>query len=378
MIRKNTPRPQKKTRAQAMVEFALVLPLLVLLLYGIVEVSRLIFVFASVANASRQAARYGAGSGESLTNAIYYQDCDGIRDAANQSAILTEFDSVTITYDRGITPGGEQIPIPDVDPDPDADTCPVGDNVIRNGDRIIVQVSASYEPILTLGNLQPLEVVSANAHTFLISVPIFGSAMPTGFAAESATPSRIPTQTEIATFTVEPPTVAPTNATFAAIRTAFPRTPTNTAPPTLTFTPTITLTASLTPTLTATPIACSGMYAVSHGKLKFKDNVMYMELSNNTGHVLSAASVYVEWNNATGGAPNPLTLRKVELANQEWTGALLSPSTVIPAYYPFIPIGESIIKFTFDQNYKLQDGTERILIGLGTPGCISYPIDSRN
>ncbi len=372
----NNPHP-KKTRAQAMVELMLVLPLLVILFYGIIEVSRLVFVFASVANASRQAARYGSGSGESLSNIIYYQDCDGIRDAANQSAILTNFDSISITYDRGIAPNGEQIAIPDIDPDPDSDTCPVGDNVIRNGDRIIVQVSASYQPIIPLGNLQPLEVVSSNAHTFLISVPIFGSAMPTAFRAESATPSRMPTQTEIATST-EPPTSAPTNATFAAIRTAFPRTPTNTSLPTLTFTPSLTLTASRTPPATSTSIACSGIYAVSHGKLKFKDNIMSMEMYNGTGHVLVAASVYVEWNNTNGGAPTTLRLQRVELDEKTWTGDLFAPSTFVPAYYPLVPIGDSEIKFTFDQNYKLQDGTERILIGLGTPGCINYPIDSRN
>ena len=60
-------RKQRSKRAQAMVEFMLALPVLVALIYGIIEVSRLIFIFASVANASRQAARYGAGSGEPIS-----------------------------------------------------------------------------------------------------------------------------------------------------------------------------------------------------------------------------------------------------------------------------------------------------------------------
>ena len=54
-------RTGKSKRAQAMVEFMLALPVLVALIYGIIEVSRLVFIFASVSNASRQAARYGAG-----------------------------------------------------------------------------------------------------------------------------------------------------------------------------------------------------------------------------------------------------------------------------------------------------------------------------
>ncbi|MEN9563510.1 MAG: hypothetical protein RIR73_1754, partial [Chloroflexota bacterium] len=312
---------QKAKRAQAMVEFMLVIPVLVMLLYGIIEVSRLIFIFASVANASRSAARYGAGSGE-FDGITYFQDCEGIREVANKSAILTEFDDINITYDRGITPDGEQIPVLDIDPSPDADTCPIDDNIIRNGDRIIVQVSASYEPILPLVNIEPIEVVSANARTFLISVPIFGSAFPTGFKAETATPSRVPTKTssvEEQTETATPAILktATFNATYEAIRTASPRTPTNTLPPTITFTPSYTPTVTRIPSITPTAINCTGVFSVSHGGLEFEDNVMRMDISNNTGYSLNIAQIYVEWNHDTGGNPS-LRLKQVDLAGQEW------------------------------------------------------------
>jgi hypothetical protein len=378
MIRnKNSPTHKNKSRrAQAMVEFMLALPVLVALLYGIIEVSRLIFIFASVANASRQAARYGAGSGEPLSNTTYYQDCEGIRDMANQSAILTEFDDINITYDRGITESGEQIPILDIDPDPDVDECPIEDNIIRNGDRIIVQVSASYEPILPIVNIEPLQVVSANARTFLISVPIFGSAFPTGFKAETATPSRMPSRTpseEVATSTY----TATFNATYEAYRTAFPLTSTNTPPPTLTFTPSITPTASLIPTPTSTQIKCTGDFAVLHGPLEFSGNIMSMRVKNNTGVTLSTASVYIEWNHDTGGTPS-LRLNQVQFASQGWTGEMFAPSGFVSAYYPAIPPGDSVIEFQFDQNYRYQDGTERIIILIGNPGCTNYPVDSRN
>ncbi len=370
-------RPTDSHRAQAMLEFALVLPILVILLYGIIELSRLVFIVASVANASRQAARYGAGSGEPNSGVTYYQDCDGIREVANQSAILTEFEEINITYDRGVTAEGEQIPILDIDPSPDADTCPIEDNVIRNGDRIIVQVSASYQPILSLNNIESLDIVSANARTFLISVPIFGSAFPTGFAAETATPSKIPTNTSLANATAtEPPTPVPTfNLTYEAIRTQFPRTATNTPLPTLTFTPSITPTASRIPTGTSTAISCTGETGVSHGPLEFDDNIMSMKLFNNTNHNLNTASVYVAWNHDTGGAPS-LRLRQVVLDGQVWNGDLFTTSTFIPGYYPIIPAGASEIMFLFDQDYTFRDETERIIITIGNPGCINYPVDS--
>ncbi len=88
--------PQKNhaLRAQAIVELMLALPVLLMLLYGIIEVGRLIFIFSSVANASRQAVRYGAASGE-INDVAFYQDCDGIRAVANQSAFIIPLQTLT-------------------------------------------------------------------------------------------------------------------------------------------------------------------------------------------------------------------------------------------------------------------------------------------
>ena len=55
-----------KKPAQAMVEFAIALPVLLLLLYGILEAGRLLFLYSTVVTASRQAVRYGSATGEAL------------------------------------------------------------------------------------------------------------------------------------------------------------------------------------------------------------------------------------------------------------------------------------------------------------------------
>jgi Flp pilus assembly protein TadG len=372
-IKKKLTGRHKNFNAQAMVEFMLVMPILVVLLYGIIEVSRLVFIFASVSNASRQAARYGSGAGEVNDGTTFYQDCEGIRDVANESAILTEFEDINITYDRGLTSDGEQIPLVDIDPNPDADTCPVEDNLIQNGDRIIVQVTANYEPILSLIPIDPITVVSANARTFLISIPIFGSAMPTGFRAETPTPSKVPTS-GVASVTL-PPTftkVPPISGTQGY------KTPFNTVPPTLTLPPSQTSLPTLTPSITPTLISCTGNRNVEHGPLEFENNIMSMEIVNNTGHMLIVSQVYVEWNHDTGhaGSDQTLHLRQILYGTQPWSGNIFAPSAFITAYYPSVPIGTSNIEFVFNQNYDTIDGTERIVITIGTPGCVNYPIDS--
>lgn len=385
-----------------MVEFMLALPLLLLLIYGTIEVSRLIFIFASVANASRQAARYGSAAGE-VNDIAYYQNCDGIRDVANQSAYITDFDEINITYDRGVESDGTQIPITDIDPNPDVDTCPIEDDKIRNGDRIIIQISASYEPIISIVPLDPLTIVSASARTFLISIPILGSSVPTGFAAESSTPSKtaLPTlSTEPETPTIGALTLTATNFVPAGgtpsnvTPTDFPpygSTPSNGTPsnatsttpltPALTFTPSQTLTQTSIPSITPTPISCAGLTGVSHEALIIKDNVMKMTILNNSGHTLSTAQIYVEWNHDRGhtsGNDQSLRLRQILFANQAWNGDLQMPSAYIQGYYPSVPPGTSTIQFIFHQDYDLSDGTERIIINFSTPGCINYPVDSRN
>ncbi len=60
-------KPQKltlsKNKAQAMVEFAIALPILLMLVYGLLEVGRLLFTYSSVVNATRQAVRWGSTTG---------------------------------------------------------------------------------------------------------------------------------------------------------------------------------------------------------------------------------------------------------------------------------------------------------------------------
>ena len=51
------PRCDQRRRAQSMVEFALVLPLFLLLLFGLIDFSRLLFTYISLANGTREMAR---------------------------------------------------------------------------------------------------------------------------------------------------------------------------------------------------------------------------------------------------------------------------------------------------------------------------------
>ena len=92
----------RKEKAQGMVEFALVLPLLLLVMFAVIEFGRLLFTYSAVFSASREAARYGAAAGSPGNYIPYYRDCAGMEAAARRISNLAGLSTVTINYDHGI------------------------------------------------------------------------------------------------------------------------------------------------------------------------------------------------------------------------------------------------------------------------------------
>ncbi len=60
----------RESQGQAMVELALTLPLLLLILFGVVDLGRLFFAYTSITNASREGARVGTTNPTNANNAI--------------------------------------------------------------------------------------------------------------------------------------------------------------------------------------------------------------------------------------------------------------------------------------------------------------------
>lgn len=168
------PPNRRKSPGQGMVEFALALPILLLVVYGLLETGRLIFIYASTLNAARQAARYGAASGLSDAGVPYYRDCDGIRNAANRVGWLNTYNDINITYDGGLDTDGDIINIPGINSSPSADTCStVTDSKLGNGDRIKVQVTTQWSPIIAIvPSWQGFTITSASERTLLMDVAL--------------------------------------------------------------------------------------------------------------------------------------------------------------------------------------------------------------
>ncbi len=77
----------RRARGQSMVELALTLPLLFLILFGVIDLGRWSMAYVTIANASREGARFG------MTD---HTNSAGITTAANNEAIGVTFDGVVI------------------------------------------------------------------------------------------------------------------------------------------------------------------------------------------------------------------------------------------------------------------------------------------
>ncbi|HUF38081.1 MAG TPA: TadE/TadG family type IV pilus assembly protein [Anaerolineales bacterium] len=191
----------RRQAGQGMTEFALVLPILLLLVLGVIEVGRLMFIYVAVTTTSREAARYGAAVGEENPgDDPFYADCAGIREAASGLGNLVGIQptQIVIEYDRGLT-GGAPTPAP-------FDDCPVGGtgpDEIELGDRITVHVSANYQPLVPIVPLPAFPINSVTSRTILEDVPIGTAAvLPTHTA--TATPVLPPMWIESIVLSVNP------------------------------------------------------------------------------------------------------------------------------------------------------------------------------
>jgi hypothetical protein len=170
----------KKTRGQTMVEFALILPVLLLTMYGVMELGRLLFIYVATTTASREAARYASGTELVNRNGIFverFRDCAGIRQAAQRVGVLAGIDEILIQYDSG--PGTTLSANCTGDIWPDQRSL---------NDRVVVSVRGNYNTIVPMVPLEDRVIRSATARTIIRNVEVDVDFQPPPSVADATTP----------------------------------------------------------------------------------------------------------------------------------------------------------------------------------------------
>ena len=382
-LKKITP---QKDRAQAMVEFAIALPILLMLLYGLLETGRLLFLYSTIVTASRQAARYGSTTGVGTSTVPRYQDCAGIRAAAQRVDFLNAFDDedIIIAYDSG--PGPSPTPYCSYPLSSDTSFAP------SNSSRIHVTINGDFFPIIpslvpfierSVANGDPIKGISAR--TILVSIVIAVTNTPdlsTPTPSLTLTPSSTASPTDTPTAT---PTDTPIFTETSSLTPTITLSPTATLSLTPSLTPTITNTPTITLTPTISPTAVPGCNSLTHGPITTPGSSMSMTITNPLGVPIQIQDITVWWNhdkgNQGGGTPpdRPLVLVSVSWEDPIWTGTSPGPSiTVVPSPTTYIQPGTSTLTFTFNQSYDKEDRSEEILINLAANGCTGFPIHATN
>lgn len=371
-----------KSSAQAMVEFAIALPILLMLLYGILEAGRLLFIYSTVVTASRQAVRYGSATGVGTGGVVRYRDCDGIRLAANRADFLNAFDNsdIHIFHDDGPDPSNPGSGLNK------QEYCTGSVDTTfnpTNSNRIVVEIAGDFYPIVP--KLVPFfersassssgPIMGESARTILVSISIEVTAPPGTFQPSTATNTPTPSPTLTNTPTKSPtPTLSPTPlVTSTPSLTPIP--PTATLSPTASSIPTQTLTPTIIPT------GVTGCNAIAHGTILKSGSSLTLTITNPVPSPIQIQDIFVVWNHDKGhqtGSDKTLDLTSVSIGSQSWSGSPLpsnGPSvTITPSSPLYIPSGSSTLTFTFHQSYDNFDGTEEILINLASPGCTGFPI----
>ena len=125
----NKPKYSKKsTHGQGLIEFALIMPVLLLMIMGIIDFGRMFYIYSAASNAVREAVRVGSTSPT---------DCAGINQAARSQLTFIEQTAYTVTvrYDDGANLKPFACP-----PLP-------GQALVSGQDRVVVTVQADFSPL---------------------------------------------------------------------------------------------------------------------------------------------------------------------------------------------------------------------------------------
>jgi len=161
---------QTKGTGQGMVEFALVIPVLLLIVVGIFEAGRALYVYQSISSASREAARLGSGASEA-SGAPQYLNCNAIRNRAVQIGSPGNVipAGVLIWYERTVPPPNPQPP----SGTPELGYCSPSVS-INTGDRIVVQVTGTFTPgaPMPIFKFPPLTFTATTRRTIVKAVDL--------------------------------------------------------------------------------------------------------------------------------------------------------------------------------------------------------------
>ena len=150
-------------KGATLVEAAVALPIVLVLLFGVIDGARFVAAQNSVNTAAHESARYGSSVGIGPSGDFRFVECDEIRGAGvDVSAGTITASQITVEYDKG--PSTAIVA-----------TCPAGgpgpeSTTVRDGDRVVITVTRSFDPVSPLvGSLFGPFNITSTSHRSILS-----------------------------------------------------------------------------------------------------------------------------------------------------------------------------------------------------------------
>jgi hypothetical protein len=337
-------KPPGRKNAQGMLEFALVLPIILLMVLGIIEFSRLMFAWVIIENSTRFGIRYATTGNFDQTYCVDGPDADsGVaagaeacagEDAAQEidlarlpsikdetEAIVIGFNllrsedgyaeedynyfNVTVCSNRAMSDGSPRYWTPPLMSQPVYADC-TEEDAGNGGDTVYVAADYNFTfivlPLIT--EQQPMiHLASYRQGTVELFRGTHGINTPLPVAVATNTFTITPTYTSTPTSTDTPtPTKTSTPTSTATPTSTFTltNTPTLTSTPTKTSTPTITLTPTVTNTPTATPTPSCANIFVRSGQTYFTGNTFRTSIRNTNYATAYLVNTVLTWTTSSG------------------------------------------------------------------------------
>ena len=389
-IPKKIPRSKK---AQAMVEFALIIPILLLVIVGLIEYGRLFYAWLIVENSTRFGIRYATAgsfdSGYCADDTPCTQDnkADEIKEARLPS-IQDETRRVILgfAYDESLSqPENQYLNITVcAGPEDEASADPIGEYFVRPQMGSLTKYAACTDAgggaDGSAGDPGDLVVVAADYNFTFIVLPLFGvrpemihlasyrigrnesfetaqivdfpppdpGGDGSGPVYKSPTPTLTPSHTATYTFTPSnTPTKTPSRTPTTTFTPTLTRTPTKSATPTISKTPTITLTPTMSKTPTPTPLpSCTdagGDPLIYFTNRRFNGSVVEARVRNDNQAVAYLTRAELIWSPSTLVSPKYMdytSFNGITYYNPGGTSGagITTSSQVTTASIPALPI----------------------------------------
>jgi len=134
VIRRFIRREKPQEEGQALVEFALTLPILLFVVFGVLDFGRILFTYAQASNSLREALHYAELTSGFDNTYIPYLDCAKMTDLAERNYFANS-QTVTITYIKATNMATTY-------------SCPANASDIETGDMLRIRLVAKVDPIM--------------------------------------------------------------------------------------------------------------------------------------------------------------------------------------------------------------------------------------